>query len=1086
MKAKITNAKIALIGVLIVALSMTCFSTASAKINMEGDKAYCRLCHTEGPDKALKPEYQGPQGCVNCHSSSTSSATYEMTGGGKTVAVPVVNYTGSEARTTGSASSINMTFRAGLESNDNGGYHHVEGCTVCHDMLHGGEECQDGYGYLHFMACTINTPNSGPRDVKFISHGLPEEPPQNSCADGDLTYDGVCEVCHTETTFHLNTGDDAVHFDGENCTSTCHPHNGDREFSAPYAQSHATHSTAAKGPGVGCTDCHSDPLVFNPTLFADGEQLSTTTVCDACHSPDGAFNGTDGVVGAKTNWADGIYEADGKALKSGKEKWCATCHDDEPALSNPSVTTEAIVVDNPEADFVGDWPSYSGNPQIYGPDSQYHAAGDGTSTATWAPNILEAGEYSVYAWWHAHPNRATNAKYKIYYDGDSTAPPIPEVVVNQEENGGKWNWLWTGEFAAGGYVVLSNDANEYVIADAVKFQKGGQGTPSIYAPNVIGKDLNEDGNLDYGFFLTGHKINCLSCHDASKKHIDHEHRTYDADESTGQAINPYSDSYRLQGTNSMPSTALCLDCHNGDEVLGINQEDVSHTNLHGTNDIWPTPYGNGHNYHIDIWSRHFDSDWDGVTDSRESCIACHNVHGSPAMRMIRHGELISTYGTEDKVPALDFGYLVSTTGTVATATWPAPEGTYYVYAWWHDHSNRATNAPYTINHSGAAETIEVNQQINGGKWNLLGSGAYTFKSGHSVVLSNEDADGYVIADAIGFDSDGDGNPENIVDNDDASVTYSPAAWPSYSGNPQIFGADAQYYAKQEGSSMDRNATLQESVGGRIDITGAGVAQNGVCAACHAGISYMRDPYLGPKVIGAKADPKTVAPDGVTRVLLTAFVLDHNESAITVTVDLSDIDGGYAEIMYDDGINGGDATAGDNIYSLEITVPGDVDPGLKSLWVTATDPDGDGTCKIVLQVAIPGEIIMDNPEADFVGDWPSYSGNPQIYGPDSQYHAAGDGTSTATWAPNILEAGEYSVYAWWHAHPNRATNAKYKIYYDGDSTAPPIPEVVVNQEENGGKWNWLWTGEFAAGGYVVLNDDANEYVIADAIKLKLQP
>jgi hypothetical protein len=52
----------------------------------------------------------------------------------------------------------------------------------------------------------------------------------------------------------------------------------------------------------------------------------------------------------------------------------------------------------------------------------------------------------------------------------------------------------------------------------------------------------------------------------------------------------------------------------------------------------------------------YDSDFDGVADSRMSCPACHNVHGSPSPTMIRHGELISTSGTSDKVPALGFQY----------------------------------------------------------------------------------------------------------------------------------------------------------------------------------------------------------------------------------------------------------------------------------------------------------------------------------------------------------------------------------------------------------------------------------------------
>jgi hypothetical protein len=50
---------------------------------------------------------------------------------------------------------------------------------------------------------------------------------------------------------------------------------------------------------------------------------------------------------------------------------------------------------------------------------------------------------------------------------------LEEIVeVNQEVNGGQWNLLGTYPFAAGtsGSVVLSDEADEYVIADAIKFE----------------------------------------------------------------------------------------------------------------------------------------------------------------------------------------------------------------------------------------------------------------------------------------------------------------------------------------------------------------------------------------------------------------------------------------------------------------------------------------------------------------------------------------------------------------------------------------------------------------------------------------
>jgi hypothetical protein len=59
--------------------------------------------------------------------------------------------------------------------------------------------------------------------------------------------------------------------------------------------------------------------------------------------------------------------------------------------------------------------------------------------------------------------------------------------------------------------------------------------------------------------------------------------------------------------------------------------------------------------------------------------------------------------------------------------------TYQVYAWWTQATNRATAVPYEIR-SGAnlLATVNVNQQTNGGQWNLLG--AYTFDAAATVTV----------------------------------------------------------------------------------------------------------------------------------------------------------------------------------------------------------------------------------------------------------------------------------------------------------------------------------------------------------------
>ena len=85
-----------------------------------------------------------------------------------------------------------------------------------------------------------------------------------------------------------------------------------------------------------------------------------------------------------------------------------------------------------------------------------------------------------------------------------------------------------------------------------------------------------------------------------------------------------------------------------------------------------------------------------------------------------------------------------------TVTLPS-DGTYKVYAYWSAGSNRSATAPYVITHTGGNATVNVNQQINGGKWNLLGTWNFYQGTAVRVKLSCWTTVGYyVVADAIKF------------------------------------------------------------------------------------------------------------------------------------------------------------------------------------------------------------------------------------------------------------------------------------------------------------------------------------------------
>lgn len=317
--------------------------------------------------------------------------------------------------------------------------------------------------------------------------------------------------------------------------------------------SHFTHVYSQIGPTMTCTQCHSVSPMENK--FKDGKQLSNTTVCDECHSPDGAYDGiNDPIIGAKSNWNSRVYNGSYnnslndyyKNLKAEKDRWCVGCHDD-----------------------------------------------------------------------------------------------VPSIIKN------------------------------------------------VSAPNVIGD------NSSYGYYLTGHGkndiIKCENCHNLSSKHIDGIERTYshDSNYSTYDPISAsYQNGYRLKDVASgysgkyplhIPRTghlyppgfredwefALCFECHNksqlfngGDPLTGIGATTNFYENVSGDGGGNPAPtpgrYYSLHDVHT--WGANgpwgsktaqYDSDFDGVADSKISCPACHNVHGSSVSpAMIRTGEFEKKRGLD--------------------------------------------------------------------------------------------------------------------------------------------------------------------------------------------------------------------------------------------------------------------------------------------------------------------------------------------------------------------------------------------------------------------------------------------------------
>lgn len=504
--------------------------------------ATCHRSHTGLGAPLLDPALSDDDFCYSCHDGSGAPA------------VPVV----STHANGDFAQAAEGTFRLR--------------CTQCHDP-HGSPT--NLYSIKEDVIIQDGSPplTSGP--VVFTdTTGI------NSYDDGvSAPTSRLCLTCHANVnnpgypmTNHEGGANHqgGADYSGQDCT-TCHPHSVDNDRGTldgfmptctnchgqppdgnTYPNrdgSHSTHFSSATGPQFApfvCDDCHLfSPATHNDgqITFRDGQPLATTTACDACHSPGGSYDGVnDAQIGAKANWMSGVYS--GGALRPGKERWCAGCHDEAPANSR--------------------------------------ADGSGVD----APNVIG--------------------------DEDGAYP-----------YGVGWGYYKTGHGLPGGIY------------------------PASEAPAA--------------------NLACSACHDPTALHIDHVARTYEA------ASDNYQAGYRLlsvgggapldipRSTLDADDFALCLSCH--DPNLYLVQTDYRT----GFRDDPETR--NDHYEHLmnERPANDWDSDWDGATgDSRISCPACHNVHGSPSPRMVRHGELISTPGTTDKVPALGHEF--------------TPEGTYPLFS----------------------------------------------------------------------------------------------------------------------------------------------------------------------------------------------------------------------------------------------------------------------------------------------------------------------------------------------------------------------------------------------------------------------
>ena len=137
----------------------------------------------------------------------------------------------------------------------------------------------------------------------------------------------------------------------------------------------------------------------------------------------------------------------------------------------PEKEPNAIVIDDSQSEpafrLEGNWYEGFGG-KDYNGLTYWAYKGNGESKAYWQPDIPKKGTYAVYIWYGVDPmnNHATNSPYTVKHKAGKKT-----IHINLKENIGQWNLIGEFEFDKGisGYVMTSNEANNNVVADAIKF-----------------------------------------------------------------------------------------------------------------------------------------------------------------------------------------------------------------------------------------------------------------------------------------------------------------------------------------------------------------------------------------------------------------------------------------------------------------------------------------------------------------------------------------------------------------------------------------------------------------------------------------
>ncbi|GEM_PF-4521468 len=344
-----------------------------------------------------------------------------------------------------------------------------------------------------------------------------------------------------------------------------------------------------------------------------------------------------------------------------------------------TVTVNAVtevVLDNTAAGTSksAGWYNSTYYPGFYGSDYLYSDNASG-KWFQWQTTTLTPGTYAVYGWWTAVKGRPTDASYQITHQNGNAS-----VTANQELNGGKWNLLGTYTFGSTATIRLNSGATgvEGTCADAVRLVRTTDNSAPVAAAQSV--TTNEDTA----------KTITLSATDANGDAL-----TY------AIVANPAHGTLTGTGANR---TYTPVANYSGKDSFTFKANDGKVDSAVAT-------------VSITVNTTAVDLALDNTATGTSKSAGWYNSTYYPGF-----------YGSD---------YLYSDNASGKWFQWQATSlkpGTYAVYGWWTAVKGRPTDASYQITHQNGTASVAANQELNGGKWNLLGT--YTFGSTATIRLNS--------------------------------------------------------------------------------------------------------------------------------------------------------------------------------------------------------------------------------------------------------------------------------------------------------------------------------------------------------------